>query len=229
MKLHVGWSFCVVALVMISYGPAVTLGIDNLSVAEGKSVTINCTFSPKPGIPFIVWSWKPQREKRREIIFVCREAHTEVMDNHFSGRVSCPCDAFTGNASLVISSVTKQDSGVFYCCVQNSGLTFRHDVQVYIKGVNTHVENALYLLEMLMPIIVLCSAMVIVVTIGWAMLRMKTWASRNFKKSTPNCLSSDVETPEEGNKITDEPKAPNDLCVFFVQSEREKNGLEKEI
>uniref|UniRef100_UPI00358EF1F0 myelin protein zero-like protein 3 isoform X3 n=1 Tax=Myxine glutinosa TaxID=7769 RepID=UPI00358EF1F0 len=180
MKLHVGWSFCVVALVMISYGPAVTLGIDNLSVAEGKSVTINCTFSPKPGIPFIVWSWKPQREKRREIIFVCREAHTEVMDNHFSGRVSCPCDAFTGNASLVISSVTKQDSGVFYCCVQNSGLTFRHDVQVYIKGVNTHVENALYLLEMLMPIIVLCSAMVIVVTIGWAMLRMKTWASRSM-------------------------------------------------
>lgn len=229
MKCHVERSFFVVALVVISYGPAVTRGIDNLAVAEGKSVTINCTLSPKPGTPFIVWSWKPEGEQRREI-FVCPETPKEVVDNHFSGRLSCPGDAFPGNASLVISSVTKQDSGVFYCCVLNSGSTSCHDVQVNIKEGNKHTENALYLLEVLMPIIFLFSIMVIVFSIGSAILKIKTCLTRrNFKKSIRNCLSSDAETPEEENMITDEPMDPNDSCVFFVEPSGEKNGFEKEI
>uniref|UniRef100_UPI00358DEE6A myelin protein zero-like protein 3 n=1 Tax=Myxine glutinosa TaxID=7769 RepID=UPI00358DEE6A len=100
---------------------------DIMNVIEGAGITIKCLFKPESEKPSLIWLWEPETGDRREI-FMDLGIPVDDLDRQFSGRLSCPGNLLAGNASLVISNITKQDSGTFFCQVQKYHTTLFHSV-----------------------------------------------------------------------------------------------------
>uniref|UniRef100_UPI00358FFF9B uncharacterized protein n=1 Tax=Myxine glutinosa TaxID=7769 RepID=UPI00358FFF9B len=107
---------------------------DKMNVIEGTRITIECLFEPESEKPSVIWLWEPETGDRREI-FMDLGIPLDDLDRQFSGRLSCPGNFLAGNASLVISNITKQDSGTFFCQVQKYQDILFHSVVLNVtKG-----------------------------------------------------------------------------------------------
>uniref|UniRef100_A0A8C4Q8X9 Ig-like domain-containing protein n=1 Tax=Eptatretus burgeri TaxID=7764 RepID=A0A8C4Q8X9_EPTBU len=118
---------------------------DVMIASEGRSITIECLFKPDSEKPRLIWLWKPEMGQQREI-FMDFGWPVDNLDIQFTGRLSCPANFLAGNASLVISNITKQDSGTFCCKIQKYHDTLSHSVNLSVtedtKDVRVVPSNA---------------------------------------------------------------------------------------
>ncbi|XP_074504257.1 V-set domain-containing T-cell activation inhibitor 1-like isoform X2 [Sebastes fasciatus] len=124
MKLVALVGLCLVTRCGITAAGVNGPGVINVAVEEGSDVVLLCSLSTKDDIEKMVFDWKKDVQKEKEVFFYQAGKHYNNgrggQSEQFKGRVSHFQDELKyGNASIKLHKTKMSDSGNYTCTFPN--------------------------------------------------------------------------------------------------------------